>query len=175
MRITIVLMLVLLVSAFAVAQDTTNPSAAPGAQPQTQSQQPGSMPSQQPGTMPGQAAPSNPSMDRAPVAGDVVEGCLGGTNPHYTLTDSKGTTYQILIPEGADASPLAKHIGESVQVEGTVDKSGSSASSASSDSSASSSTKSGTGGQSSIHAMRIARGTSSCPGAGPSAAKPPSK
>ena len=168
MRITIVLTLVLLVSAFAVAQDTTNPSAAPGSQPQTQ--QPGTMPGQQPGTMPGQAAPSSP-MDRAPMAGDVVEGCLGGANPNYTVTDSKGTTYQIVIPQGADASPLAKHIGESVQVEGTVDKSGSSADSKASDSSASSSAKSGARGQASIKAMRIGRGTGSCPGAGPSTKK----
>jgi hypothetical protein len=155
MRTIFTVILVLLVATFAVAQQDTNPSSVPG----SQSQQPGTMPgqtqSQRPGTMPDQAAP--PSMSAA--AGDVIEGCLGGSSPNYTVTDKAGTTYQLQIPQNADASVLAKHIGESVQVKGTLDQ------------------PSATPGASSAHSIRVAqigKGTGTCP-AGSNSAKPPSK
>lgn len=177
MRSTFILCLILLVAAFAVAQDTTIPSTAPGEQPQTQSQQPG-MPSQsqRPGMPPDQATPPS-AMDRAPMTGgDMIEGCLGGSNPNYTVTDKAGNTYQLLIPQGADASPLAKHIGESVQVEGSVDKSAAKSTPATPpDSSAAPGASPGTAATRSIHAMRIGRGTGTCPAGSSAAPKPPSK
>lgn len=175
MRTIITVILVLLVAAFAVAQDTTNPGAASSQAP-GQMQQPGTTPGQRPGT-PDQAAPSSP-MDRAPAsAGDMIEGCLGGSNPNYTVTDKSGKTYQILIPQGADASPLAKHIGESIQVEGTVDKAAKSDSAVAPDSSAAPGASPGAAASSSrsIHAVRIGRGTGTCPAGSSTTQKPPSK
>ena len=81
-------------------------------------QQPGSNP--RPGS--GQAASPNSQMpgsspSQGPVAAaTVVEGCLGGSNPNYTITDSSGVTYKLNIPPTADASKLAAHVGESVNV-----------------------------------------------------------
>lgn len=88
------------------------------------------------------------------AGGKITEGCLGGTNPNYTITDASGTTYKLNIPPGADASPLAKHIGESVQVQGTVNKAQSTSDAGS--------TKS-TSNSSSIDVARIGRGTGTCP------------
>jgi hypothetical protein len=147
--------LILLVAAFAVAQQDTKPPRAPAGDRQTQTQS-------QPGTTPGQAA--TPGMPAS--TGDIIEGCLGGSNPNYTVTDKAGTTYQLQIPEGADASSLAKHIGESVQVQGSVDNSGSTPGSGAASSSSA--------GAHSIRVSRIGRGTSNCPGSS-STPKPPSK
>lgn len=169
MRSTLILTLILLVSAWAVAQqDATSPSA-PAGQSQTQSQT-------QPGSPSGQATSPNASSSNAPMGGgEVVEGCLGGSNPNYTVTDKAGTTYTLVIPQGTDSSVLAKHIGESVQVQGSTDNSASSANSSAAGSSTSSSASSG---GKVIRVARIGRGTSSCPGSGAggaSATKPPSK
>jgi hypothetical protein len=50
----------------------------------------------------------------------VVEGCLGGTSPNFTVTTTAGQTYKLVIPQGADASQLTPHVGESVAVMGTL-------------------------------------------------------
>ena len=63
------------------------------------------------------------SSAQAPNA-PVTEGCLGGSAPNYTLTDKAGTTYKLNIPPNADASKLASHVGESVQVLGDVKDAG---------------------------------------------------
>jgi hypothetical protein len=112
-------------------------------------------------------------------AGSVVEGCLGGTSPNFTVTDKSGAKYSILVPQGADASPLQKHIGESVAVEGSIDDGTSASSSAGSAGSAAAGQSAAAGGKA-IHATRIGRGTGQCPasgGAGSSTTtpKPPSK
>ena len=73
----------------------------------------------------------------------ITEGCLGGSNPNFTITDKAGTTYKLNIPAGADVSPLNSHVGESVQVMGQVNNSGA-------------------GKTSSIDATRIGRGTGNC-------------
>lgn len=108
-------------------------------------QQPNSMPAQsgaqsttpgaaqsQPGTQPGMPGATTPGTDQAPTAtpqagtagtsanGPVTEGCLGGTNPNFTLTDAAGKTYKLNLPAGADGSRLTSHVGESVQVMGEV-------------------------------------------------------
>jgi hypothetical protein len=110
-------------------------------------QQPGSMPgrsdgqatspnSQAPGasqsqpSMPGSADPNTePSGAQAGSQGPaatapVTQGCLGGSDPNYTITDTAGTTYKLNIPPNADTSKLAQHVGEPVQVAGDVKDAG---------------------------------------------------
>src|SRR5512133_2957881 len=128
MRNKLVLSLILLMSlAWAVAQQpsTTSPGAPGSSAPSTQSTTP---------SEPGQATPpSSPSTGsgQMPAAGepDVIEGCLGGSAPNFTVTDNSGKSYKLDIPAGADASVLTKHVGESVQVMGSVIDSGSAKSS----------------------------------------------
>jgi hypothetical protein len=52
----------------------------------------------------------------------IAEGCLGNSNPNYTITDPTGTTCKLNVPPGADVSSLQAHIGESVAVMGTVNR-----------------------------------------------------
>ncbi|HKU19392.1 MAG TPA: hypothetical protein VJQ50_00160 [Terriglobales bacterium] len=47
-----------------------------------------------------------------------VQGCLGGSGNNFTVTDKSGTSYQLQLPAGANASALKPHIGEEVRVEG---------------------------------------------------------
>lgn len=53
----------------------------------------------------------------------TVEGCLSGSDGKYTLTDSKGTNYQLT----GDTAKLADHVGHEVKITGVA--SGSAASS----------------------------------------------
>ena len=173
MRKIITLTLTLLFAAFAFAQQPTAPSTGAPDQPQAQS------PSR-PGTAaPDTAAPSASQSQSQPGAAadqdsamsagtDVIEGCLGGTDPNYTVTAKDGTTYQLKVPQGADVSQLAKHIGESVAVQGTVDKSSTSTSTTSSSVAGSENTTSSSSSTKAIHAMRIRRGTGTCPASGTS-------
>ena len=126
-------------------------------------QQPSSMPAQSDAqaTSPssqvpssGQAQPATPggAEQSAPQAGapgqavnaPVTEGCLGGNNPNYTITDSTGKTFKLVLPPNADGTRLAPHVGESVQVMGDVKQAG---------------------GSSSIDVNKIGKGTGTCPGA----------
>src|SRR5574342_624839 len=100
MRSTFTLILVLLFAAtLAVAQDT-QPQSAPPTPGQSQQQ------------------PADPSTQAMPKM-DAIEGCLGGTDPNFTVTDKGGTVYRLQIPQAADTSVLSRHVGESVQVEGS--------------------------------------------------------
>jgi len=94
-----------------------------------------------------QAAPQEP-MVNAPV----TEGCLGGHDPNFTLTDSSGTTYKLNIPPNADTSKLAAHLGESVNVAGAVNT--------------------GKADSQTIEVRGIGRGSGTCPASGEKA--PPS-
>jgi len=78
---------------------------------------------QQPGGTPGQSSGQPGSQGQAPNV-PVTEGCLGGSNPNFTITDKAGTTYKLNIPPSADTSKLAQHVGESVQVAGNVKDTG---------------------------------------------------
>lgn len=98
------------------------------------------------------SAPGSADQSQAPSA-PVTEGCLGGSNPNYPITDKAGTNYKLILPPNADGSRLASHIGESVQVLGDVN--------------------SGKAGTASINVQRIGRGTSNCPGSGSTGAQPP--
>ena len=131
------------------AQPTSPGSQTPGAS-QSQPGMPGS--TDQTGQPNGaQAAPQDP-VANAPI----TEGCLGGSDPHYTITDTTGNTYKLNIPSGADTSKLAQHIGEPVQVAGNVNDGG----------------KSGNG---SIDVRGIGRGTSKCPASGSNSTQSPPK
>src|SRR5215472_17221714 len=94
-------------------QATSPSSQAPDA---TQSQ-----PSMPPGA---DQEPGQSGMQRGPQGRTanppITEGCLGGSNPNFTITDSAGTTYKLNIPPNADTSKLASHVGESVNVAGNV-------------------------------------------------------
>src|SRR5690242_42267 len=86
-------------------------------------QQPGS--GQSPSSpMPGaNQRPMPGAADQSPAPGDaqqgaqqgpaanvpVTEGCLGGSDPNYTITNTAGTTYKLNIPPSADTSKLAPH------------------------------------------------------------------
>jgi hypothetical protein len=132
---------------WAGAQQPTSPSSSPsGAQATTPSS---GMPSQAPdATAPGasQTAPGAPSA--TPQAGtsgqgmngSITEGCLGGSNPNFTLTDSKGKAYKLVLPQGADGSKLTSHVGESIQVLGDVS------------------------GGDSISVSKVGKGNGTCPG-----------
>ena len=71
----------------------------------------------------------------------ITEGCLGGANPNFTITDKAGTTYKLNFAPDANLSSLESHIGESVQVMGSVKSS-------------------------SIHVNRIGKGMGTCPASG---------
>ena len=85
----------------------------------------------------------------------LTEGCLGGSTPNYTITDSNGTVYKLNIPPNADASKLASHVGESVEVQGNVKDAG----------------KPGA----SIDVQGIGPGTGSCPAGGSKNTQPQPK
>jgi hypothetical protein len=127
-------------------------------------QQPGSMPPQQgsgAATSPGSQAPgATQSQPATPgnqaINAPVTEGCLGGSNPNYTITDKAGTTYKLNIPPNANTSVLAQHVGESVQVAGNVNGAGKA-------------------GNSSIDVQGIGRGSGNCPGSPSTGAQPPPK
>lgn len=128
----------------------TSPSA------QTQGMSPAQNPTaptaQAPGTGAAQS-PTSPSQGGAAVAQTVTEGCLGGSNPNYTITSSAGTTYKLNIPPTADTSKLAAHVGESVNVAGNVNDTGSP----------------------SIDVRGIGKGAGTCPAGGSKTTQPPPK
>jgi hypothetical protein len=138
-------------------------------------QQPGSMPGQSgQGSSPNSQVPgaSQPSMPGSadqntapggaqagsqgpPPNAPITEGCLGGTDPNYTITDTAGTTYKLNLPPNANTAKLAQHVGEPVQVAGDVN--------------------SGKAGNASIDVQGIGRGTGKCPASGSSGAQSPPK
>lgn len=88
---------------------------------------------------------------QAPMANvPVTDGCLGGSDPNYTITNEAGTTYKLNIPPSADTSKLAPHVGEAVQVAGNVSGK-------------------------TIDVQGVGRGTSKCPGSGANGAQTPPK
>jgi hypothetical protein len=128
-------------------------------------QQPGSAPDPNSGQSaspsaqtPGQSQPPAPgAADQAGAQGQassaaVTEGCLGGAEPNYTITDKAGTAYKLNMPANANTSSLKSHIGESVQVQGDVKDTGKPSAS--------------------IDVQRIGRGSGTCSGSGSNSASP---
>jgi hypothetical protein len=144
MRHILVLTLILVVSATWVAaqqQGTTSPGASTGQ-----------------ATPPGASSGSSGQVPGG-QGSNIIEGCLGGAGPNFTVTDKAGTTYKLDIPQGTDSSSLSPHVGESVKVMGAVNDSGSSASAPSGSSGSAASAH-----QRSIQVTRIGRGSGTCPG-----------
>jgi hypothetical protein len=112
------------------------------------------VPSANPGSVDQNAPPTGAQAGglQQPSNAPIKEGCLGGSSPNFTITDSAGTTYKLNLPPGADGSVLTSHVGESVQVMGAVKQSG---------------------GTSSIDASKIGRGTGKCPASNSSGQAPP--
>lgn len=136
---------VLMLFALVVWAGAQQPSGAPAQTgPQATTPTPGAS-SQSPSAMPGPAGPSEPQAtpqagtSGAATNGSITEGCLGGTNPNYTLTDSSGKKYNLVLPQGADGSKLTPHVGESIQVLGEASGS-------------------------SINVSKVGKGNGTCPG-----------
>lgn len=131
-----------------------------GSAPDRSSGQAGSPSSQAPSA--GQSQPSTPgSADQTGSRGQasnapVTEGCLGGSDPNYTITDKTGTTYKLNMPPNSDPSKLASHIGESVQVLGDLKDTNNA-------------------GRASIDVQGVGRGAGKCPAGGAKGAEPPPK
>jgi cytoskeletal protein RodZ len=152
-NILVITLFILAAIAWAAAQQS-------GSAPERSSGQLASVSSQAPGAT--QTQPSKPgSADQAGSRGQesrapVTEGCLGGSAPNYTITDSNGTVYKLNMPPNADTSKLASHVGESVQVQGDVKDAGKP-------------------GNASIDVQAIGRGTGSCPAGAPKNTQSPPK
>jgi len=151
MLVTILFMLATL--AWAVAQQ---PRSAPG----RSSGQTTASSSQAPNA--NQSQPSTPGgSDQAGSRGKasnapVTEGCLGGSDPNFTLTDKANITYKLNLPPNADTSKLRPHVGESVVVAGDVKDPGKT-------------------GSPSIDVQGIGRGTGKCPASDSKGAQSPPK
>lgn len=102
---------------------------------------------------PNSQRPPNSTQGTSPSSADQnsVQGCLGGSGNNFTVTDKGGTSYQLQLPAGANASALKPHIGEEVRVEGTT-----------SNTSGSSSAASASGNQPSINVKNIFRVSPTC-------------
>src|SRR5215471_9077891 len=151
---------VLVMTLFILAMLAWGTAQQPGNAPDRNSGQTASPSSQAPGGT--QTQPSKPgSADQAESRGQesqapVTEGCLGGSDPNYTITDNNGTVYKLNMPPNADTSKLPSHVGESVKVQGDVKDAGKP-------------------GNTSIDVQAIGRGTGNCPASGPKNTQPPPK
>ena len=144
---------------WAVAQQPgTNPQPSAGQATSPSSPAAGANQSQSP--VPGSAGQSSPQPGAAPGAQTqatnkpITEGCLGGSDPNFTITDKAGTTYKLVLPPNAVASSLTPHVGEPVLVMGDVVGA------------------SGPGNASSINVLKMGRGNGSCAGSNPKPPKP---
>ena len=97
--------ILLLSSAWVVAQSNSTPPTVPD-----NSQQYPSSSGQKPDTSQTSAPPAGTDK-----AAQSIEGCIGGAAGAFTLTDATGKTYQL----GGDTSKLADHVGHQVQVTGS--------------------------------------------------------
>jgi hypothetical protein len=129
--------------AWAVAQQPSSATDGRSGQATSPSSQAGASQSQP--SSPGSADQAGSQDQRSNAR--VTRGCLGGSDPNYTITDKTGVTYRLNMPPNADTSKLASHVGESVQVLGDVKDTGKAAGA-------------------SIDVQRIGRGTDKCPGSG---------
>lgn len=144
-RILMVTVFMLAMLAWAAAQQPGSTPDRPGGQAPSPSTQVPDASQPQPGVpSAGQAQPDSPAGASEAANAPITEGCLGGSNPNFTLTDKAGTTYKLNIPANADASPLNSHVGESVQVMGQVKDAGKA-------------------DKASIDVSKIGKGTSNCP------------
>ena len=127
--------ILLLSSAWVLAQSGASPSdqnpssTAPSAQ----------QPAQQPDT------------SQTATGGQTVEGCVGGSAGNFTLTDASGKTYQL----AGDTSKLADHVGHQVRITG--DEGGGAAGAAAGAASGAA------GGSATLNVKKVKMISSSCP------------
>lgn len=103
-KLSLITAILLLASAWMLAQSSTSPSSQQYPSSAPPSAQQAGQDTQQAATQAGKEATTG------------VEGCVGGSAGAYTLTDSSGKTYQLT----GDTSKLADHVGHQVKVTGTV-------------------------------------------------------
>ena len=121
MRKTLLFTLILFaLSAWVVAQQAPSSQAPPSSGQGTSQPSTSQAPDTQASPSAGQSSPSTGQGDSQASAGQSVQGCLGGSGNGFTVTDKTGTSYQLQLPAGADASNLKPHIGEEVRVEGST-------------------------------------------------------
>ena len=101
---------VLLSSAWVVAQSNSTPPTVPDNS-QSNQQYPSSK-GQKPDTSQSSVPPSGTDQ-----SAQTIEGCLAGAAGAFTLTDAAGKTYQL----AGDTSKLADHVGHTVQVTGSAE------------------------------------------------------
>lgn len=104
-----------------------------------------------------QSDPSQTKSSSGAGAGSetTVQGCLGGSEGNYTLTDKSGTSYQL----AGDTAKLKEHVGHEVKVTGT-------ASAASAASSQSGSGMGQAGSSQAIQVTSVKMVSKSCPSGG---------
>lgn len=143
---------ILVVTLFMLASVAWAAAQQPGSAPDPSSGQ-ATSPSSQAPSQSQPSAPSGQSQAQGQASNaPVTQGCLGGKDPHYTVTDKAGTTYRLNIPPKADTSKLASHVGEPVQVMGDVNT--------------------GKAGDASINVQGIGKGMGTCPGSGATQSSP---
>ena len=121
MRKTLLSTLILLaLSAWVVAQQAPSSQAPPSSSQGTSQPSTSQAPNSQASPSAGQTSPNAGQGESPSSAGQSVQGCLGGSGNDFTVTDKTGTSYQLQLPAGADASNLKPHIGEEVRVEGAT-------------------------------------------------------
>ena len=106
---SLVTAILLLSSAWLVAQNSSTPPTVPDNSQATQQQ-------------PDKSQTSAPPMG-ADHSAQNIEGCISGSAGAFTLTDATGKTYQL----AGDTSKLADHVGHSVQISGTEEAGGAAA------------------------------------------------
>lgn len=151
--------ILLLSSAWVLAQSGTAPSSDqnPSSTSPSQTSPSQTSPSQ---TSPSQTSPSSqqpdtaqkPDTSQTAAGGQSVEGCVSGSAGNYTLTDASGKTYQL----AGDTSKLADHVGHQVRVTGDTGDGGASGA-------ASSGAAGGAAGGSTITVKKVKMISSSCP------------
>ena len=104
---SLVTAILLLSSAWIVAQDSSKPPTVPDNSQSTQ-QYPSST-----GQQPSQTTTGTEHNAQS------IEGCIAGAAGSFTLTDAAGKTYQL----AGDTSKLADHVGHSVQIMGSEEPS----------------------------------------------------
>jgi hypothetical protein len=65
---------------------------------------------------PDKSTPDKSQTEKSDKSGDTVEGCLTGAADTFTLTDSKGRTYQLT----GDTSGLKENVGHMVRLYGSA-------------------------------------------------------
>ncbi len=176
MRKTLLLLLTLLLSVAWAAAQQQEGGAPPAGKP---SPTMNSGPSTAPGAPANsQATPATPpaSADQSATGhSQVIEGCLGGAAPEFTVTDKAGTVYKLDIPKDADTAPLTSHLGQPIRVQGTVSGAGTAGASGSTPATGTADKPAGSasaGNLLTIQAERISQGSGTCPAG---AEKPPAK